>query len=1790
MVTEIAPAPQPAMTEALEGGSYEILRRRLEEAADRLVERAELLNAQRADTFGGSELAVVGSERIRTEHNCLPRDMITLGDVLLVGYNVFLGLKSEIRVEDVFGLFRRVPSAGGVGLEAAPASSIPGLVDDPRFVKEHAELHRFYEGSRLVRLCVREGRLLALFQTGQTLSDLRGFRWGLRPGGGVEYIDNRAEEDYRLPPPHRFEWVRTTREDQVRGRHPHVNVLDTVFVETVGGDLTVKIENNTEDGLGIYREPVDDPRQTLDDAEFRYARVAGLILLDILPYQEKARRYLVYNPRTQEVRRIDAIGLACLELPENHGIVFPGGYYLQSGEMKIFDNEIEDLVHERTVAAPNGEDVLYAFYHRETGRYLLLPYNIIRKEVQTPLDCRGFAFFDDGALLAFRGPGTEPTRVHPLQIWRTPFVSDEHALAAPIGESFLEKVGNAELVRGISEAFSLSRLARARDPTRQTFEDLVAGCTRALDAYHWIDHPEALELGAPLRAVREATERVVDEFEKVVALRARAAKALEEAGSEQARLLEDVRPADWREIRDFLEGMTALRKQRGHLITLRDIRFMDRPALDALEEEVVKAFERVSEGCVRFLLNGEALGPVAAAIDQVLARAQRAEKATDLAPLETEAQTLGTGLDLLSEAVASLEVEDPTDRTRILEEISEVYSRLNRCRATLEKKKRALQSQEGRAEFAAQFRLLTQSVESAVALATTPEACDEQQSRLLVQLEELEGRFAELDEFLADLATKREEITDAFSAKKQQLLDERQRRAQNLAKAAERIVEAAERRARTFADEDALNAYFASDPMLLKLEKLAKDLNELGDTLKADDVAARLKTAKQTALRNLRDKRDLFEVGGDVIKLGRHRFFVNTQPFDLALLPRDDGMALHLTGTDYWEPVEDPELLALRDHWSQELVSESAEVYRGEYLAASLLEAAERGDEGLELDQLLALAHGEGALLEVVRRFASGRYEEGYERGVHDADAAAILEKLLVLRSSAGALRFGAAARSAALLYWAFGEDPGERGRVERRAQSLGRLRAAFGQSPAEHELAEEISDRIRRFLEDQTLPIDDGDLGLAGIYLVEELREPRPHFVESSDAETLRRALTEHLEMEGQRRTFEEDLRTFEDDPGRAVRIARAWLEAFLQAGRGPEGLAQLRRGGPRGLEHRPTATGGRRTSGRGTELEAAASLVLGRRLDRTTSSALTHARVEGLLGAHPRIMEGVLDLRIDEMLPRLTRFSAERVPAFRRLREVRHRILEEARWRLRLDELAPRVLSSFVRNQLIDQVYLPLIGDNLAKQLGAAGEAKRTDLMGLLLVVSPPGYGKTTLMEYVASRLGMVFMKVNGPALGHEVKSLDPAEAPNATARQEVEKINLAFEMASNVMLYLDDIQHTHPELLQKFISLCDGQRRVEGVWRGRTRTYDLRGQKFCVVMAGNPYTESGEKFQIPDMLANRADTYNLGDILDGREDVFALSYLENCLTSSPVLGPMAARSLADMRRLIDRARGREVPDADFEQDWSQVEIEAAIQTFRRLMKVQGVLLRVNLQYIASASQDDRFRTEPPFKLQGSYRNMNKLAEKVAPAMNDEELEALITDHYASEAQTLTSGAEANLLKLAELRGRLTEPEAARWNEIKREFRRLQVVGGGDEDPAARATSALAAVAGHLDGIRAAVESAAVPTAKNGEHLRAEALLSSLARLEEALGRLAEPNLSVSLRSEPALNLDAALAAPLAAIERTLGPLAQAATESHNAATSLFPALTELVELLRMQVLTGPLVPGLPIEPPGDGRPEPR
>ena len=67
---------------------------------------------------------------------------------------------------------------------------------------------------------------------------------------------------------------------------------------------------------------------------------------------------------------------------------------------------------------------------------------------------------------------------------------------------------------------------------------------------------------------------------------------------------------------------------------------------------------------------------------------------------------------------------------------------------------------------------------------------------------------------------------------------------------------------------------------------------------------------------------------------------------------------------------------------------------------------------------------------------------------------------------------------------------------------------------------------------------------------------------------------------------------------------------------------------------------------------------------------------------------------------------------------------------------------------------------------------------------------------------------------------------------------------------------------------------------------------------------------------------------------------------------------------------------------------ELNEYTSVLEKLLRVRDIVLKVNLEYIYSAAQADEYRSEPAFKLQGSYRNMNKIAEKVVPVMNEEEL----------------------------------------------------------------------------------------------------------------------------------------------------------------------------------------------------------
>ncbi|WP_447593215.1 DNA repair ATPase [Aquipseudomonas campi] len=1720
-----------------EGGAYEVLHKRLQEQGLRLRQTTDALNQRRLEEFGSSRMDAIGRVRIRTENNCIARDIVQVGDCLLFGYNVFMGLKKETSVADVFSLYRLVEENEGYEAEAVPLDD--SFLGQQSFVHDFNELYTYYKNTRLLQLAIRDGKLLASFQIGERITDIRVFRWSISVDGkDVRYIDNRGERDIALPAPFDFEWQKATREMVVNGRYPHLNILDTIFVETIGGDLTIKVENNTEDGLGIYREDVVDKTQSLDDAQIEFARLGSLILLKVLPYREEQWRYLVFNSLTRKVERIDAIGQACVQLPEDHGIIFPGGYYLQSGEYKTFEQSMAGMRFKRSVRSPNGEDVQYVFYHPEQGRAVLLTYNMINRTLQNPLFGHGYARLEDGRMVIFAAEGDEPTRIHPMQIWQTPFCTEEYAARQPARSGFFGKIGNAELVRGVSDLYDLCREIDTPSVSVQRYSLLCQNTRRLFDIYHWLSSAEVEGLAPLLREVAATSELVLDEYEKVESIRQQSTQAMTAAENKQKTLLDGLLIDSWDEAQNFVDALNAITAQRGLLLTIRDYRYIDTVRIDEMEKHLLAAQERTAAATARFLASDQALQPFVDRLQVLDAEAQKAESVAQLVEPLGALQEMAGNLDMLSSLMASLQIDDATQRTRVVESISEIYARLNQAKARAEQRRKGLGSSETVAQFGAQFKLFGQGITNALALAQDPERCDEQLSRLLVQLEELESQFGDHEQFLGDIMAKREELLETFEAHKQSLLDERQRKAQGLLDAARRILDSLGRRTARFTQAEELNAFFAADPLILKLRELADRLRELKDSVKADDVEARLKGARDQAVRALRDKTELFEEGGNVIKLGpRHRFSVNTQELDLTLMPRGDQLCLHLTGTDFLEPLRDERLEALRDYWQVSLESESAQLYRAEYLAGQVLDAAIHGREGLSLDLLRTHLAQPESLTRLIRDFAAPRYKEGYEKGIHDHDAAAILVQLLPLRDSAGLLRYAPLPRGFAALFWNRWSQDVEAEHWPERARSSLHLRQLFASEDGVRQLQAEIVAAMNRFLGVHPLSVSPGQREMAAAYLIEELAAKPIAFTFSKYARQLLDTLHQRLHGSHMWEDYREALDNLRGRPVPRWALAQTWLEGLC---RHDAELASL-------ADYIP---------------EAAALSLLDDEFPRRFTEVDLRFTVSGLIGEHPRVQEGSLPLAIDDFFARLEHHCSVFVPQLQHYQSLRQEIVTREREALRLAEFKPRPLSSFVRNKLINDVYLGFIGDNLAKQMGTAGENKRTDLMGLLMLISPPGYGKTTLMEYVAHRLGLIFMKINGPALGHEVRSVDPAQAPDATSRQELEKLNLALEMGNNVMLYVDDIQHTHPEFLQKFISLCDGTRRIEGVWKGRTKTYDMRGKKFCVVMSGNPYTESGDVFKIPDMLANRADIYNLGDTLGGMQEAFSLSYIENGLTSNPVLAPLATRDMADVYRFVAKAEGKAFSSNELSHSYSGAEINEIVTTLQRLMQVRDVVGRVNQQYIVSAAQADQYRTEPPFKLQGSYRNMNKMAEKISSVMNDAELLQLIADHYQGESQLLTTGAEENLLKLAELRGNQTPEQLERWAQIKRDFMRNKAMGGSDADVGGRVVAQLTDLAEGIQAMAASLQREPQPAPE----VPWQAVLDSL----EQLGKL-HPQVAVEVLPPAQPGLQALLESLAHTLQTSFLPLLTAMDKkieidlrTHSRLNEMAGRLQELGQLL--------------------------
>ncbi len=915
----------------LDADAYQVLRDRLAAAGAELARRAEALNSARTEAFGTVELRLEATEQVRTDRPSLPGDIAPVGPCLLLAAN-----PAEVR--EVGDVLRLVAVDGQSGPPPA------GLLDDPQFVRDFGELYRYYRQTRVVRVRVADGRLLVVFRTGAGPSDVRVLGWRIAADGTCAYEGTAREEDPE--PPEAVRWAAVDRSAYVPGRHPHIALTapdgGTLTLDTTGGALTLRT------GETVLREPVEDALQSLADAEAAYATAGPLILLRVRPYRESAERYYAVNTRTARAERIDALGQTCLRLPDDQGVVFPGGYALATGGTRAFalgtetdgdgGNAQPRWELERLVRSANGEDVLYVFHAQGDGRRLLLPYNLVRKEADAPLHVQGSALFPDGTLMVLRpADGAEPGRVHTLQRWRTPFEADTFAAARPPSDHPLARIGNPDLVAAVSDAFALARAARRTEPAAAVYEALTSDAERVLDRHHWLSDPAAGGLAEPLAEVRDTARQVLAEYARVRELTQRARQRVDEAEARITALGRRVRGEAAASAEEWVARLTELRRAQGHLVTLRDTRYADADRLDALDALLVRELGHAADKAAAHFADPRAFDGYRQRVEEVTARVADLATAADADPLAAVLDEQAEGLGTVTGTAATLEIADATVRTRVLELAADVLGAVNQARARLAARRRELRGAETAAGFAAESALLAQSVGAALAAADTPEACEEHLGRLLAQVENLATRFAGDAERLAALDVRREEIQQALTARKQALVDERALRVQRLAASATRILDGVRRRAGTLASADDLHTFFASDPMAAEHRRIAEELRGLGDPARAAELDAALDAARAAAGRSLRDRADLYEDGGATLRLGRHRLPVNTQPLDLALVPHGDALAFTITGTDYLAPVTDPAFAPTRPFWTRPLPSESPTLYRAEYLAGCLL-------------------------------------------------------------------------------------------------------------------------------------------------------------------------------------------------------------------------------------------------------------------------------------------------------------------------------------------------------------------------------------------------------------------------------------------------------------------------------------------------------------------------------------------------------------------------------------------------------------------------------------------------------------------------------------------------------------------------------------------------------------------------------------------------------------------------------------------------------------------------------------
>ena len=128
----------------------------------------------------------------------------------------------------------------------------------------------------------------------------------------------------------------------------------------------------------------------------------------------------------------------------------------------------------------------------------------------------------------------------------------------------------------------------------------------------------------------------------------------------------------FKHIDDFVQSLAELRTIRGQVISLKELKYIDLEEVAALETKVAENSGRLSNRCVEFLLKENSLDPYSERVSDQLKQIEALKTGLQAKKLDEEIAAGAGELEMLIEIVSNLKIEDATQRTRIIDNISAV--------------------------------------------------------------------------------------------------------------------------------------------------------------------------------------------------------------------------------------------------------------------------------------------------------------------------------------------------------------------------------------------------------------------------------------------------------------------------------------------------------------------------------------------------------------------------------------------------------------------------------------------------------------------------------------------------------------------------------------------------------------------------------------------------------------------------------------------------------------------------------------------------------------------------------------------------------------------------------------------------------------------------------------------------------------------------------------------------------------------------------------------------------------